>query len=309
MIEILLSTYNGENHIKELILSILNQTYTDWRLIIRDDVSNDSTLQIIEYFKKKYPDKITLMETDNDHLGPVLSFGRLLGHSQADYISLCDQDDIWMPDKLEILFHNLSIKEKQTSKDLPILVHSDLQVCNENMEKIADSFWKYQNLDPEKMKDIRCLLVQNFVTGCTLMINKALLEKALPIPCQTLMVDWWLALLAQQTGEILTINIPLVKYRQHGNNVIGARKWGRIKLKPKELFKKINSYKGFVKMTGVQAGVLLNYIPHKTAKDIDLIAQYSKLYDKPWIIKKVLYISLGIKKYGWVRQILTWCCV
>ena len=99
MVEILLSTYNGEAYLEELLDSLIAQTYQDWSLTIRDDGSTDSTIDIISEYQHKYGEKITLMD-GRKNIGTIKSFELLLQQSIAEYVMLCDQDDVWMPDKI-----------------------------------------------------------------------------------------------------------------------------------------------------------------------------------------------------------------
>ncbi len=307
-VEILLSTYNGEDHLKELLDSIFDQTYKNWRIIIRDDLSFDSTPGIIESYGKNYPDKIRILDNPGVNLGPSQSFHRLLEAGRADCMAFCDQDDYWMPDKLEIQVEKLNEAENKFGKDIPLLVHSDLQVCDNNMTIMSDSFWAYQNIAPDEMKDIRCLLVQNFVTGCTVLINRKLADIAIPIPQETIMFDWWFALLAQKLGKIITIKVPLVKYRQHGNNAVGAKKWG-FNYVISQIFREKSVWRTSLENTRFQADALIKRLTSVGVEDLDIIQQYSRLYEKPWITRKVLYLMLGIRKYGNLRQFITWLLI
>src|SRR5689334_536818 len=103
---ILLATFNGEQYIAEQIQSLLDQTYTNWRLIIRDDNSKDNTSAILTRYQQQYPDKITVMPNGGTNLGSVLNFNALLTFAQdAEYIMFCDQDDKWLPHKIEDTFN------------------------------------------------------------------------------------------------------------------------------------------------------------------------------------------------------------
>lgn len=93
------------------------------------------------------------------------------------------------------------------------------------MYTVCDSLWRYQLSDPERGCRLNRLLMQNVATGCTVMINRPLLELALPIPDAAIMHDWWLALVAAAFGKIGTVHEATVLYRQHGGNDTGARKW------------------------------------------------------------------------------------
>lgn len=224
-INILLATYNGEKYIEEQIDSVLAQTYKNWNIIVRDDRSTDKTVEILKKYAKKYSNKIRLIQDEDGNLGATHNFTRLLGYAQEDYIMFCDQDDVWLPQKIEITFKKLQGIEKEYGNNFPLLIHTDLKVVDENLDIISDSFWKYQKLNPQKGRSLNRLLIQNVVTGSTMMINKILRDLSMPIPQESVMHDWWIALVASSFGKIAYIPIPTVLYRQYGTNVIGAKKW------------------------------------------------------------------------------------
>jgi len=300
LVEILLSTHNGEKYLNALLDSICCQTYDNWRVLIRDDLSNDKTLEIILDYKNLYPDKFLIIDNFDDncilHLGPSLSFGRLLETSTADYLAFCDQDDLWIPDKLELQMKTMMDTETSAGKTIPILVHSDMMLCNDQMDIMAASFWNYQNILPEPMGDIRSLPMQNFVTGCTILINKALCRLSIPIPAQALMFDWWLALMAAETGKIVSVPFPLVMYRQHSNNAVGAKKWG-IKHLISKLLEKDGFWNTSLPKTKMQAQALYRHLKTKGYKDCHEIRKYTELHQITWILKKILYLLIGVKRY------------
>jgi len=121
-IDILLSTYNGEQYLRNQIESIINQTYKNWRLLIRDDGSQDKTIEILEYYLRKHKDKIVLIEDGQKHLGASKSFFRLLGYSDAKYIMFCDQDDVWLPYKIEKTYNKMKELEKNTMINLCLFI-------------------------------------------------------------------------------------------------------------------------------------------------------------------------------------------
>lgn len=219
MFDILLSTYNGEKYLGEQLDSIINQTYKDWKLIIRDDGSKDSTLQIIKNYIDNYPEKIELIPSSGN-LGPMLSFGELLKVSTSKYIALCDQDDVWLENKLlQFLEKMLETEKKHPNK--AILIHSDLIVVDNNLKILYKSFWKFMKLNPDN-KSLIYYLTSNNVTGCAIVINKQLKDISLPIPQKASMHDWWIALNASFFGIIEYIESPLIYYRQHNANSVGA---------------------------------------------------------------------------------------
>lgn len=148
----------------------------------------------------------------------------LQSQEQYKYIMFADQDDIWLPDKIEKTY--LKMKEFESQYEpLPLLVHSDVSVVDEKLNVIASSFWEYQHIDPSN-GTLNRLLLHNTVTGCTMMINRALAEKVKMIPSEAIMHDWWIAMVASAFGKIGYIDEPLILYRQHGQNDTGAKKYG-----------------------------------------------------------------------------------
>lgn len=225
-VEILLATYNGEKFVADQIRSILEQTYKNIRLIIRDDASTDTTRAILEFFARQYPEKIVLLPQEHN-LGIRGNFSKLMEHAEADYIMFSDQDDLWLPEKVAKTLEKMKKAEAEHGASHPLLVHTDLIVTDKNLITLHQSFWNLSRLRPARCHSLAQMLVQNNVTGCTMMINRPLLEVAMPIPGTCIMHDWWIALVAAAFGHIDTISESTMLYRQHDNNAIGACLKGR----------------------------------------------------------------------------------
>lgn len=221
MVDILMATYNGEMYVEQQIQSILKQTYTDWRLYIRDDGSKDKTNTILKEYQLKYPEKIVLIEDEEKGLGAKLNFGRLLSYSNSEYCMFCDQDDVWNDAKIEICLNKMKKIESKYSSKMPILVNTNLKVVDNNLETINESFWDYQQIDGVNT-EIGKLIVENNVTGCTMFMNKALVNKSIELPEECLMHDWWIALVATAIGKRAVIEDATMLYRQHNMNEVGA---------------------------------------------------------------------------------------
>lgn len=220
-IDILLSTYNGGAYLEELLRSLCDQSFSGWRLIVRDDGSVDNTLEILHSFREKEKDKTWILEDDHRHLGPKESFEVLLHASTANYIMFCDQDDVWMKDKIQRTFDKMKELEQEEVK-IPVLVFSDLTVADENLNVIHPSLWKYTKVNPRNINNVYRLLINNPVVGCTVMINKAMKSFALPIPQNALMHDWWIALKIAGKGRVGYLEKSTIWYRLHGQNNVGA---------------------------------------------------------------------------------------
>lgn len=223
MIDILLATYNGQKYLAEQMDSILAQTNQNWRLLVRDDGSSDGTVKIIEQHVARYPLRIKQVSDNCGHLGLALNFGRLLECAEADYFMFSDQDDIWLPNKIELTLNAMKAAE-ESYPDKPVLVHTDLKVVNSDLETIADSFWAFNKISPAAGSSLKRIIQRNVVTGCTLMINRKARQVSIPIPKEARIHDWWLALNVARYGKIVYISVPTVLYRQHENSAIGARK-------------------------------------------------------------------------------------
>lgn len=224
-IEILLATFGGATFLCEQLDSLFAQTCQDFRILVRDDGSTDDTVTILQRYAGLHPGRLELTPSDGQHLGASGSFARLLKESRAPYVMFCDQDDVWMSDKVEVTLAAMHDLERDHGARTPLLVSTDLKVVDDRLDAISESFWGYQRIHPTRLKHLSRVLVQNFATGCTVMLNRALAELALPIPTEAIMHDWWLALVATRFGRAQTLDRPTVLYRQHGRNDVGARRW------------------------------------------------------------------------------------
>lgn len=217
-IDILLATYNGEKYLKEQLDSILNQTYSNFRLLISDDCSKDSTKEILkEYEKKDNRIKVFFQEKN---LGYVKNFEFLLTKVENEIYALSDQDDVWNKEKIEKTYNKL----KKENADL---VFTDLEIVNEKLETINSSFNNYMYLSRKIKKyytDYRLQYLYNCITGCTLMSKKKFLDKIIPIPMQSKYIihDTWIGIIVSLNGKISYLNETTIKYRQHGNNQVGS---------------------------------------------------------------------------------------
>lgn len=221
MIDILMATYNGEKYIEEQIQSILNQTYTDFKLIIHDDGSNDSTVHIIRKYAEQFPDKIQFIDDGIKTGGAKNNFFHLLKFSKAEYIMFADQDDIWKANKVKNAVRCI-MEEASQSDDIPLMGYSDLIVVDERLAVINDSFFNMQNLAYDR-NSFNNLLVQNIVTGCTTIFNRKLAQMCTEMPTESIMHDWWLALITSAFGRMFYMEDKDILYRQHGNNTEGAK--------------------------------------------------------------------------------------
>jgi glycosyltransferase involved in cell wall biosynthesis len=220
-IAILLSTYNSDRYLTEQIDSVISQTKKEWVLYIRDDGSTDGTLALIEKFCSANDNIVFLKDTDKN-LGASNSFIKLLSSVEAPYFMFCDHDDVWLPQKIEKTFRKM-FEEELNYPQAPILIFTDLIVADKNLNIINQSLWKYQKSRPVDALDTYALSISNPVTGCTVMINNKAKEVSLPMPADSLMHDLWIALNVSHYGHINFVEEPTLLYRQHSENVVGAK--------------------------------------------------------------------------------------
>ncbi|WP_315576783.1 glycosyltransferase, partial [Oribacterium parvum] len=237
---IVLCTYNGEKYLREQIQSLLTQDYSgELLLLLSDDGSTDGTREILQKTKEECGEKVFLYDKGEVSGSAWKHFLMILSalanqtipnfpYEKMEYIFLSDQDDLCFPDKISALTEALQEAEKRYGKSCPLLCHSDMEVIDEGGEKIADSYFCYQKM-PWKKDSFSNLLIQNHVTGAAIGINQSLLSYLKKRPDFVYMHDQWIALLAAAFGHITVLPKALYAYRQHGNNVLGAKKGSAIK--------------------------------------------------------------------------------
>jgi glycosyltransferase involved in cell wall biosynthesis len=246
-IAVLLSTYNGEKFLVEQLDSLLAQSHKNFILVVRDDGSTDRTVSILESYARDHSERICLLPHDGENKGASAGYAFLVNYVLKNkeslglpsaYMMFSDQDDTWYPQKIEKQLALMLATEADNDSSLPIIVHSDLEVVSEQNTVIAKSLINYQGLEIERNR-FPNLIISNLVTGCTALINESLAEKALPIPENAIMHDWWLALVATAFGKLVYLDVPLVHYRQHGNNTIGAKEFTKVAVVSMSLWRRI----------------------------------------------------------------------
>ena len=219
MIHILLATYNSHDFLREQLDSLLNQDHRDFRILIRDGGSADDTLEIIGEYREKYPEKIRFLGSGRASVAE--NFSLLLENSDAELVMFCDHDDVWLPHKISHTLRKYREMEACCGPQTPILVFTDSCVADRKLKVIAPSMLRYQHLDAVHLSLAR-LISQNVPSGNTLLVNRALVDLAAPIPPEAVMHDHWFALVAAGLGRIGFLDEPTLYYRQHEGNVYGA---------------------------------------------------------------------------------------
>ncbi|WP_217534065.1 glycosyltransferase family 2 protein [Vibrio metschnikovii] len=306
VVDIVVASYQGERYIRQQLTSIQqNIGYSTLvnKVYIVDDGSTDETELQVKALAA-HDDKLIWVAAEQTNLGPAGNFQRGMGLTTAPLIMLCDQDDIWFKDKIA-----LSVQEMQPFIDdqSPVLAFADLHVVDQDLALLCDSYFTHKNIPKSWHQEFGHLLQQNTVSGCTTIFNRALLNLALPIPVQAYMHDWWLALVAKSCGQLRFIERPLLAYRQHASNTIGA--------KSRSLWQRIQQRSGFVQ--SVQSVILQaqafqafyrhysdGHLPSEALEQLQLVANLASLTFIQRIV--ALYQGKITRSHRLARGALLW---
>lgn len=221
-VEILMATYNGGAYLAPQLESLLAQTHRSWRLFIRDDGSSDNTLEVARKYAAQHPEKIKLLEDQMGRKGAAGNFNQLLLTSPQGgrFTMFCDQDDVWMADKIEKSVRAAANLEAKVGAGAPLLVHTDSTVVNANLEPIASSLLRYVHREPDAGLNRLCVELPIF--GHAILVNRPLREMAGGVPEGFISWDWWFAFVATAFGRVLFIDEPTVLFRRHEKTYSGT---------------------------------------------------------------------------------------
>jgi glycosyltransferase involved in cell wall biosynthesis len=205
LISVVMCTYNGEKYIEEQLNSILKQTYQNLEIIIVDDVSTDNTWQILEQYQQKYKN-ISIYKNEKN-LGYIKNFENALKKATGDLIAIADQDDIWLPQKLEIQQKNIEDN---------LIIYHDSALINQKGEYLNKNISSIINM--YEGDNCRSLIFDNCISGHTILCKKELLSYIFPFPTD-MFYDWWMGFIALAVGKIKYLPETFVKYRQHEQSV------------------------------------------------------------------------------------------
>lgn len=271
MIDVLLASFQARSlMIVSQIDSIRRQRGVDLRLTVREDVCGE---------------------------GACANFAALLSMSTSEYVAFSDQDDVWLEDKLKKSMEKMKALESEFGKDTPLLVFTDANVVDSDLNILDESLFHWTKIDPHRLKPEQ-LILQNVGNGNTMLINAALREKAKPIPENAFMHDHWIALVASVFGKTACLNEPTLLYRQHDRNLLGGSKVGVL-----YYFKKLCGGVSAIRKR------LSAYIQQAEAFALrypdapDCFKACVGLEKKNWLVRRWLLLRHGIFKNGLLRNI------
>jgi glycosyltransferase involved in cell wall biosynthesis len=341
---VVLSTYNGGAFLRPLVESIRRQSHADWTLLVRDDGSSDETVPLLR--QEAAEDRRIVSLEGGERLGASASFGLLMQHAYdqgAEYLLPADQDDVWHPDKIERLLGRMRQAEAAAAgkrgqapfagtarrvlctngacplfpgRPLPQLVYSDLTVVDAELRMVHPSFLRHSRLRHGEGRPLRTLLGRCFVLGCASMVNRPLLEFALPLPATVASHDWWLALSAAAVGQVSFLHESTLDYRRHGKNTSGpAGFWqGFNPLRHSWRRRWEVGWRSF-RQSLDQARALRERLrerrPDDAAEAIDLLDRFCNVFDQPaGGLRRILALHcLGIPAIDLPRRLFYDVCV
>ncbi len=300
-IDVLMATWNGARFIGEQLDSLFRQTFQNFQLTVRDDGSSDSTLQIVDQYRSRYPDRVTV-RNNQSRLGACHTFSLLAQESTAPYVAFCDQDDVWRANKLDLGYTAVKRVEAEHGADTPVLIFSDMELIGQGDEMLAPSVWKMKHVNPHRAT-LGTMLVQNLVSGCTVLGNRSLVARGVPIPEEAYMHDFWLGLVAAAFGILHPLNETTVRYRQHANNAVGAGSSWRIT----SVLKRLTSDRGF--RSGVDASrrqsrsFAHRYAGQLSAEQKETLQAWSKSQELPAGVRHWTLYRNGLRRTSILNNI------
>src|ERR1044072_591962 len=220
-ISVAMCTYNGAAFLPAQLESILAQSRKPDQIVVCDDGSTDETRAILQKFEKQSTEQV-LLHVNKKNIGSVKNFEQAIGLCNGDIIALSDQDDVWRPDKLQMI-------QEAFSKSSTGLVFSDAELVDENLESLNRRMWNEIGFDATKRKllqngrALEVLITGWTVTGATMAFRSRFANICLPVPDGIAMIhDGWIALTIAAVADIVAIDEPLVQDRQHAGQQIGA---------------------------------------------------------------------------------------
>lgn len=310
MITIIMAVYNGQEYIREQLESLKDQTYTEWRLVIRDDRSSDKTSEIVKKFSDEVEQEVIFKVNEKPSGSAKNNFALLINDAkESDYVMFCDQDDIWKKDKIEITFNKMKQAEERYGRDFPLLVHGDVEVIDENGNINADSMFEMSHINADSK--LPQILIQNHVTGCTMMCNKKLIAGISEYASSEyiIMHDYLAALYASVFGKIEVIKKPLLSYRQHSGNSVGAKNNNNPVYLLKRLANGRKSYKEAMETSRNQVKFFVEIYREELAaekycKEYELMSGYASLGSRAKLYRIMFYKKNHIWKNGTIRKIM-----
>jgi hypothetical protein len=218
-IDIVMPTYNCEPWLDAFMESLLAQDFADWRLIARDDRSADGTARRLAEWQSRLGGRMSILpDSGTRNLGVCGNYTAVLAATRTARVMCADPDDLWLPGKINSTLRAMDDAEKSFTAAVPLAICTDARVVDGSGRTDAPSYWRWSRMAPHLAKDPVRVAMESVALGSTMMVNRALLDLALPIPDGAPYQDWWLALVAAAFGRLIPLAEPTILYRRHGTN-------------------------------------------------------------------------------------------
>lgn len=301
---IIMAVYNGENYLAEQIDSILKNSCQNFTLHIFNDHSQDQSQEIIEEYVQRYPDKIIGHHHQENH-GVIRNFLEGTQIMDADYYMFCDQDDVWLPNKIQ---HSLDAMEQLESQgsNQPCLVFGDAKIVDQTLQETAPSFQRQSGYHTDAL-DPAHILMENKLIGCTILFNRSFQQILTVFPPEIRMHDWWIALIGSFFGKIQYLDEPLLLYRQHGNNVVGGTSFAAY---IRNRLSHLQKQREALYATCAQAAAFLQvYQDRLSPEQTRLLHQFATIPKANWLARRYRILRYHFFKSGIIRNMGVLCVI
>lgn len=301
VVDIIMATYNGAKYVSEQIESIQRQSYKNWRLLISDDCSSDATLDIVRSYTKS-DDRIKLISNEVKFGGAMPNFLNALSKSESSLFMFCDQDDIWLEDKIKISVECITSLENKFGTDKPIFVSSDMKIVDDDLNLLSSSFINYERFGT-KDSSLGHALIENNVWGCTIIGNASL--RIWLSRCASydglIMHDWLVNLICKSAGFSYFINESTSLYRQHTGQEVGSHKFSFFKLVSGFSLQNSRSFWNTVRKNA--EAFLNNYQDYLPAESTEIIKGFIDMFELNPINRIICAYKYGYLPSGFSRRL------
>ena len=301
-VTVLLATWHGARFLDRQLESLREQTGPPFTVLARDDGSTDGTRAMLEGWEKRHPGWLRILPGDGVRRGASGNFGALLSACPTPYAMLCDQDDRWHPDKVARSGALMQALENEHGSSVPLLVHGDAGLIDEQDRPLPGTLAAMQHHRLADASRPERQILHNHVTGCTLMLNRALIELADPMPEAAVWHDWWIGLLACLCGKVACIPGTVLDYRQHPANALGAgtMRWPALLRR----FPDPGSVRERMRRASSQAAAALTRCDGRLGeREGAVLRTCAGLYSRGWLTRRTAMVSHGMWMPGMLRNV------